>query len=340
MSKLNLREKVEGKRILPPPTQINSLFSSGLKKGFIAVGCCAFSMNVWAQSNQRVTLHLKNATLEQVIWEIQKQSKVVIMYGTTDIQAVKNISLEEKDKPIKYILDKCLKNTGLTYEITGNEIIIKQEPTQKSRTIKGTVIDKDGIPLPGVSVRLKDTTIGTTTNADGEYTIKISGKYPTLVYSFIGMETKETPVRSSDQINVTLNENTKTLKRNTNDEITDISVLGTVVPFKMYKPNEKKVTNTVEKINMRLRTYTGGYLRFEGDHYRGGNSPWAISTLWMAMYYKEIGESKKAKECIDFIVNSSNEHGLLGEQIDNSTMQPNWVIGLAWSHAMFILALL
>ena len=49
------------------------------------------------------------------------------------------------------------------------------------------------------------------------------------------------------------NESTKTLKRNTNDEITDISVLGTVVPFKMYKPNEKKVTNTVEKINMRLR---------------------------------------------------------------------------------------
>ena len=106
------------------------------------------------------------------------------------------------------------------------------------------------------------------------------------------------------------NENTKTLKRNTNDEVTDISVLGTVVPFKMYKPNE-----------------------------RGGNSPWAISTLWMSMYYKEIGENKKAKECIDFIVNSSNKHGFLGEQIDNHAMQPNWVIGLAWSHAMFILAL-
>ena len=135
------------------------------------------------------------------------------------------------------------------------------------------------------------------------------------------------------------NENTKTLKRNTNDEVTDISVLGTVVPFKMYKPNEKKIINTIEKINMRLRTYTGGYLRFEGDHYRGGNSPWEISTLWMAMYYKEVGENKKAKECIDFIVNSSNQHGLLGEQIDNSTMQPNWVIGLAWSHTMFILAL-
>ena len=133
------------------------------------------------------------------------------------------------------------------------------------------------------------------------------------------------------------NENTKTLKRNTKDELVDISLIGAVVPFEMYNPKEKRVQNTIEKINMTLRTYTGGYLRFEGDHYREGNSPWSISTLWMAMYYKEIGENKKAQECIDFIVNSCNEHGLLGEQIDNQTMKPNWVIGLAWAHAMFIL---
>ena len=126
-------------------------------------------------------------------------------------------------------------------------------------------------------------------------------------------------------------------KRNTKDEITDISMLGVVVPFKMYENKERKVINTVEKINMTLRTYTGGYLRFEGDHYREGKSPWSISTLWMAMYYDEIGEKEKKEECIKFIVESSNEHGLIGEQIDNSSMQPNWVIGLAWAHAMFIL---
>ena len=136
-----------------------------------------------------------------------------------------------------------------------------------------------------------------------------------------------------------VNENTKTLKRNINDDVTDISVLGAVVPFKMYGAKEKRVTNTIEKINMTLRTYTGGYLRFEGDHYREGKSPWSISTLWMAMYYKEIGEKKNAQNSIDFIVNSANEHGLIGEQIDNNTMKPNWVIGLAWAHAMFILAI-
>ena len=46
---------------------------------------------------------------------------------------------------------------------------------------------------------------------------------------------------------------------------------------------------------------------------------------------------KKEKECIDFVVKSSNEYGFLGEQVDNATMSPSWVNGLAWSHAMFIL---
>ena len=132
-------------------------------------------------------------------------------------------------------------------------------------------------------------------------------------------------------------ENMKCLLRNCNDKKTDISVLGVVVPFNLFATNEKKVQNTVEKINLTLRTYTGGYLRFEDDHYMGGKSPWPIATLWMAMYYKQSGEKQKAQECIDFVVNSANDHGFLSEQVDNATMSPSWVNGLAWSHAMFII---
>ena len=130
---------------------------------------------------------------------------------------------------------------------------------------------------------------------------------------------------------------TNTLKRNTNDNRIDISMIGTVVPFNMYKPEDKRVLNTIEKINMTLRTYTGGYLRFEQDSYTGGKYPWPVTTLWMAMYYLKAGKMKKAEECIEFIVRSSNEHGLIGEQIDNSMMEPSWIVGLAWAHAMFIL---
>ena len=89
---------------------------------------------------------------------------------------------------------------------------------------------------------------------------------------------------------------------------------------------------------MNLRTYTGGYKRFQEDHYMGGN-PWVIATLWMANYYLETEENQKAKECFDYVLKTSANHGFLAEQIDNETMGPDWVIGLGWSHAMFIIVL-
>lgn len=130
-------------------------------------------------------------------------------------------------------------------------------------------------------------------------------------------------------------ESKKSLVRNLEDKTLDISILGTVIPFELFSPKDKKILNTVERINMTLRTYTGGYKRFEIDTYREGK-PWIIATLWIAEYYLEIGEKQKAKECFDFVIKTSTEHGFLAEQVNNSTMQPDWVIGLGWSHAMFI----
>jgi len=132
--------------------------------------------------------------------------------------------------------------------------------------------------------------------------------------------------------------NRKTFLRNRSDENIDISMLGVCVPFNVFSSKEKKMINTVENINLNLRTYTGGYKRFQNDHYMGGN-PWVIATLWMALYYIDEGEKKKAKECIEFVVKSSGKHGFLPEQVNNETLQPAWVIGLGWSHAMYIIVL-
>ena len=126
--------------------------------------------------------------------------------------------------------------------------------------------------------------------------------------------------------------------RNIEDKKMDISILGAVEPFKVFKPKEKKIKNTVERINLSLRTYTGGYQRFENDHYMNGN-PWPIANLWMTLYYLEAGEKTKAKETFDFVVKTVGKHCFIGEQIDNNTLKPNWVIGLGWSHAMFIIVL-
>ena len=133
-------------------------------------------------------------------------------------------------------------------------------------------------------------------------------------------------------------ETRKSYVRNTDDKRIDISLLGAVIPFKVFSPKEKKIQNTVENINLTIRTYTGGYKRFENDHYRNG-APWPIANLWMTLYYLEIGEKKKAKETFDFVLKTAGKHSLLGEQVDNQTLKPNWVLGLGWSHAMFIIVL-
>ena len=140
-------------------------------------------------------------------------------------------------------------------------------------------------------------------------------------------------------INENLYDETKSCYvRNETDKKMDISLLGAVVPFKVFTPKEKKMLNTVERINLSLRTYTGGYQRFEQDHYMNGN-PWVISNLWITLYYLEKGEKKKAKETFDFVLKTAGKHYFLSEQIDNSTLKPNWVMGLGWSHAMFVLVL-
>ena len=123
------------------------------------------------------------------------------------------------------------------------------------------------------------------------------------------------------------------------DKRIDISLLGTVTPFGMFTSKEKNIQNTIERINMTIRTYTGGYIRYEGDFYMGGYNPWPIANLWMACYNLEAGENKKALENFSFVTGSASEYGLLGEQVNNDAMKPAWVIGLTWSHAMYIIVL-
>ena len=149
-------------------------------------------------------------------------------------------------------------------------------------------------------------------------------------------EIEELQVRIKEYINQNFyDEEKKSYVRNSQDKRIDISILGAVTPFEVFTPKEKNVQNTVERINMSLRTYTGGFKRFEFDHYMNSN-PWPIANMWLTLYYLSCGEKQKAKETFEFVVKSASQLNFLGEQVDNNTLKPCWVIALGWSHAMFI----
>ncbi len=133
-------------------------------------------------------------------------------------------------------------------------------------------------------------------------------------------------------------EEKKSYVRNPSDRRMDISIVGAVTPFNVFTPKEKNITNTIERIILSLRTYTGGFKRFDEDNYMNGN-PWPIANMWMTLYYLESGENEKAKETFDFVIKTVSKLNFIGEQVDNNSLSANWVIGLGWSHAMFILVL-
>ena len=168
------------------------------------------SANVYAQ--QTVDLNFKDATLHDVIWELQKQSGCVFVYSTADIENIRIAGLSVRQRTVKEVLDKCLSDTGLAYEVHNDVIVIKRKGAEgvpeDFAQLKGIVRDKDGHPLPGVSVRVKGTNTGVATDVYGRFEMGYpKGREVVLVFSFVGMKTQEMKVLpGSKVVNVVLEE--------------------------------------------------------------------------------------------------------------------------------------
>jgi TonB-dependent starch-binding outer membrane protein SusC len=105
----------------------------------------------------------------------------------------------------------CLKSpSGLftRFLLVGIFLLSQLNLMAQERTISGAVTGTDGAPLIGVSVVVKGTTVGTNTGADGKFTLSIPTTAQTLVFSFIGMDTKEVPVTGQSVYNISLSQST------------------------------------------------------------------------------------------------------------------------------------
>jgi glucoamylase len=124
------------------------------------------------------------------------------------------------------------------------------------------------------------------------------------------------------------------------DHTTDSSLLGLVFPFKVLDPSDKMMRQAARAVATRLCSpKVGGIMRYEGDHYVGGN-PWILTTLWLAIYYQEAGMTARAVRLIKWAIEHATDLGLLTEQVDKRTGKPIWAVPLGWSHAMYIIAAL
>ena len=174
---------------------------------FTVTGFMQAANAVFAQTT--VTATFKNATLSEVLWEVQRQTDFTFVYSTEEVKNVKVEKLIVNHEKIANVLDKCLKGSGLTYTVHDGVIAIKPAskveeaatPQQKTK-LNGTVVDETGEAIIGANVIVKGTTNGCTTDLDGHFTLDVDHLPVTLMVSYIGYTRQEIKVTSAKTIKV------------------------------------------------------------------------------------------------------------------------------------------
>jgi TonB-linked SusC/RagA family outer membrane protein len=167
----------------------------------------------------KLTVQLKNATIGEILNEIENNSEYYFMFNNQLIDLSRRMDFDVKNKNIDEILTLLFEKEGIQYKIFNRQIVLS--PTsqvnngfslQQPRSIFGKVTDSSGAPLPGVTVVIKGTTSGTITGVNGSYTLSNVPADAILIFSFVGMKTQEIRVTGQASINITMEEDTLSIE--------------------------------------------------------------------------------------------------------------------------------
>ncbi len=171
------------------------------------------SASVYSQQT-KLNLKLIDVTLEEVFQAIQNQTDYDFFYRTDQIPYEKKVSIDYINAPVEKILDKVLEGSNLGYHVLDRDIVISPKNdtaggvSQQVLSVSGKIVDSLGEALPGVTVVVKGTTIGTITDVNGNYTLSNVPADATLVFSFVGMKTIELAVDGQSVINLQMEDET------------------------------------------------------------------------------------------------------------------------------------
>ncbi len=201
-----------------------------MKLCVVMILCGVLEVTAAAVYGQNASIKVKNASVKEVFRLLKKQVGVDILYVSDDLKNAKNVTINAVNAPLTSILDACLEGQPLYYTVDKSTILIRKKPEVKPALkpeanaasmvlpISGKISDAEGNPLVGASILIKNSQgLGTTSDAKGSFSLQ-ADEGNVLVISYIGYITQEVTVRKSNQINIILQLENKSLS--------DVIVLG------------------------------------------------------------------------------------------------------------------
>ena len=173
----------------------------------------ALATETYAQKT-KLELNFSQASLEQVLNEIEHQTEFYFLYNQDLINTDRKVDIQAKGSKIEEVLHELFAGTDIHYTIIDRQIVLTnntdqtnlvvQIAQQQGRKVSGKVTDASGAPLPGVTILVKGTTIGMISDNNGSYSLSNIPSDAVLQFSFVGMKMQEIPVGNRTTINVAL----------------------------------------------------------------------------------------------------------------------------------------
>lgn len=227
---------------------------------FILLVC---NLNVFSEINaQRIpSFRVENADLKSCIKKVEQLTGTGFLYNGRELEKVKGISLHMENADMNVILERLLDGTGFGYEMMEGVIAIRKEavkvlPQIKQRSITGTVRDKNGNTLPGVSVLIKGTQSGVATDMNGNFSISVEDTPGIILqFTFVGMTSREIKIGNQKHLEIVLEAAVEDL-----DEVVVVAygtqlkrnVTGSVASVDDFKPQETQVGNVMTGLQGRV----------------------------------------------------------------------------------------
>ena len=211
------------KGFLIPPK--DSLLKRKSVRRVLTMGLCGcVSLGVYANIlSDKLDLSCKDTTLKEALELVEAQTGVSIVYSSNSVNDQVSVSCQFENRSLEEILDALLKDQNCSYRIENGQVVLFESASnvnapvvarsiaQKDIVVKGNVYDNFG-PLIGVSIMVKGTMTGVTTDMDGNFEIKVPYADASLVFSYIGYQAQEIKLDGKTTLNVKMVEDTKALE--------------------------------------------------------------------------------------------------------------------------------